>query len=219
MSHVPTLLEEKKLGRQGYRLIAGIDEVGRGPLAGPVMAGAVILRAGEKYPWLDGVRDSKELTAKAREQLFDQIAADALSWGVGEISSEVIDDQGIARATHLAMHRAISSLKPSPDFLLIDAVRLLEINIPQRSIIKGDRLCYSIAAASIMAKVTRDRLMCRLDGEHPGYGFAGNKGYGTAEHLDSLRRLGPCPIHRRSFSPVREMVSGFRLVDADVPAT
>ncbi|MDO8490857.1 MAG: ribonuclease HII, partial [Dehalococcoidia bacterium] len=208
MSHIPTLAEESRLNGQGYHLIAGIDEVGRGPLAGPVMAGAVILHKDARYPWLDQVRDSKELATKAREQLFDRIARDSVSWGVGVCTSEVIDDQGIARATHLAMRQAVSRLKPPPDFLLIDAVRLLEVNIPLRSFIKGDRLCASIAAASIMAKVSRDRLMCELDGEFPGYGFAQHKGYGTAEHLDSLRRLGPCPIHRRSFSPVKDMVSG-----------
>jgi len=199
----PTFIEEKRLGEQGYRLIAGIDEVGRGPLAGPVVAAAVILPLDLVAPWLPLVRDSKELTPKRRASLFPLIEAAAVAIGVGFTGPEVIDNQGIVRATKIAMRSAVEQLAQAPDFLLIDFVALPEIALSQRSITKGDSHCLSIACASIIAKVTRDGIMVALDEEYPGYGFARNKGYATREHLLSLRQLGACPIHRKRFAPVR----------------
>jgi ribonuclease HII len=199
----PSFDEERKLAKQGCRLIAGIDEVGRGPLAGPVMAAAVILPLDIDTEWLHLVNDSKQLTAETREQLFPLICESAIAFGIGEVSAETIDKHGIARATKMAMKAAISKLDPKPDALLIDFVRLPEINLPQRCIIKGDCKSISIACASIIAKVTRDRLMVELDKMYPGYGFAGHKGYATKKHLQSIERLGACPIHRMCFSPFR----------------
>ena len=199
----PSFVEEQALAKRGCRLIAGIDEVGRGPLAGPVMAGAVILPLNLETPWLHLVYDSKQLSEKMREHLFPLIYEAAIAVGIGEISSEAIDEYGIARATKMAMKAAIAELDPPPDALLIDFVRLTEINLPQRCIPKGDCKSISIACASIIAKVTRDRLMVELDKLHPGYGFAAHKGYATREHLESIRRLGACPIHRMCFSPFR----------------
>ena len=199
----PTFAEEQRLAKQGYRLIAGIDEVGRGPLAGPVMAGAVILPLNLDTPWLHLVRDSKQLTAETREHLCPLIYEAAIAVGIGEVSAEAIDKNGIARATKMAMRQAVNNLATQPDALLIDFVRLTEVNLPQRCIVKGDQLSISIACASIIAKVTRDRLMVELDKLHPGYGFATHKGYATKEHLESIERLGACPIHRMCFSPFR----------------
>jgi ribonuclease HII len=199
----PTFAEEQKLAKQGYRLIAGIDEVGRGPLAGPVMAAAVILPPGIETDWLHLVRDSKQLTAETREQLFPLIYEAAIAVGIGEVSAAAIDKHGIGRATKMAMRQAVDNLSIPPDALLIDFVRLTEVNLPQRCIVKGDQLSISIACASIIAKVTRDRLMVELDKLHPGYGFAAHKGYATKEHLENIERLGACPIHRLCFSPFR----------------
>ena len=199
----PTFAEEQKLAKQGYRLIAGIDEVGRGPLAGPVMAAAVILPPGIETDWLHLVRDSKQLTAETREHLCPLIYEAAIAVGIGEVSAAAIDKNGIARATKMAMRQAVDNLATPPDALLIDFVRLTEVNLPQRCIVKGDQLSISIACASIIAKVTRDRLMVELDKLHPGYGFATHKGYATKEHLESIERLGACPIHRMCFSPFR----------------
>ena len=191
------------MAERGCRLIAGIDEVGRGPLAGPVMAAAVILPLDIDTPWLHLVNDSKQLTAEAREQLFPLIYEAAIAVGIGEVSSEAIDKHGIARATKMAMKAAIGKLDPKPDALLIDFVRLTEVNLPQRCIPKGDCKSISIACASIIAKVTRDRMMVELDKAYPGYGFAAHKGYATKEHLENIERLGACPIHRKCFSPFR----------------
>lgn len=199
----PTFIEEERLAEQGYRFIAGIDEVGRGPLAGPVVAAAVILPLDLVAPWLPLVRDSKELTPKRRASLFPLIEAAAVAIGVGFTGPEVIDNQGIVRATKIAMRSAVEQLAQAPDFLLIDFVALPEIALSQRSITKGDSHCLSIACASIIAKVTRDGIMVALDETYPGYGFARNKGYATREHLLSLRQLGACPIHRKCFAPVR----------------
>ena len=199
----PTFAEEQRLAKQGYRLIAGIDEVGRGPLAGPVMAAALILPLGIETDWLHLVRDSKQLTAETREQLFPLIRGAAIAVSIGEVSSDAIDKHGIVRATKMAMRQAVENLATPPDALLIDFVRLTEVNLPQRCIVKGDRLSVSIACASIIAKVTRDRLMVELDKLHPGYGFAAHKGYATKEHLENIKRLGACPIHRMCFSPFR----------------
>lgn len=204
----PSFIEEERLAKQGYRFIAGIDEVGRGPLAGPVVAAAVILPLDLVAPWLPLVRDSKELTPKRRASLFPLIEAAAIAIGVGFTGPEVIDNQGIVRATKIAMRSAVEQLAQAPDFLLIDFVALPEITISQRSITKGDRHSISIACASIIAKVTRDGIMVELDEAYPGYGFARNKGYATREHLLSLRQLGACPIHRKRFAPVRFSLEG-----------
>ena len=199
----PSFAEEQVLVKRGCHLIAGIDEVGRGPLAGPVMAAAVILPLDLDTEWLHLVNDSKQLTAETRERLFPLICESAIAFGIGEVSSEAIDKHGIARATKMAMRQAVSNLDTPPDALLIDFVRLPEINLPQRCIPKGDCKSISIACASIIAKVMRDRLMVELDKTYPGYGFAGHKGYATREHLESIERLGACPIHRKCFSPFR----------------
>jgi ribonuclease HII len=201
--HHPGFAEEQALARRGCRLIAGIDEVGRGPLAGPVMAAAVILPVNFDAPWLHLVNDSKQLAAEMREQLFPLICESAVAVGIGESSAEAIDEHGIVRATKMAMKAAIGKLDPKPDALLIDFVQLSEINLPQRCIPKGDGKSVSIACASIVAKVTRDRLMIELNRTYPGYGFARHKGYATREHLDNIERLGACPIHRMCFSPFR----------------
>ena len=199
----PSFAEEQTLVKRGCRLIAGIDEVGRGPLAGPVMAAAVILPLDLDTEWLHLVNDSKQLTAETRERLFPLICESAIAFGIGEVSAEAIDEHGIAGATKMAMRQAVSNLDTPPDALLIDFVRLPEINLPQRCIPKGDCKSISIACASIIAKVMRDRLMVELDKTYPGYGFAGHKGYATREHLESIERLGACPIHRKCFSPFR----------------
>lgn len=203
---MPSLVEEVKLRAQGYQLIAGIDEVGRGALAGPVLAAAVILPCQIDTPWLNQVKDSKQLSPAKRQLLFGHIYEVAISVGIGMVRHEVIDDQGIAKATRLAMKSAIDQLSPPPESLLIDYIRLPEVPLPQKGITNGDELCLSIACASIVAKVTRDRLMVELDKIYPGYGLAKHKGYGTKQHLSCLRRLGPSSIHRQSFRPVRDMI-------------
>ena len=202
----PSFAEEKLLRKQGYRLVAGVDEVGRGALMGPVVAAAVILPENFKSSWKSNVRDSKQLSPQVREYLYDFIKEEAVSVGIGSIPSEVIDKLGIARATRLAMVAAIEQLEPPPQFLLIDYIRLAEISLPQKGIKFGDSLCFSIACASIIAKVTRDRWAIEIDRDYPGYGFAEHKGYGTEGHMKCLRVKGPCPLHRRSFRPVSELV-------------
>lgn len=199
----PSLAEERKLSKQGYRFVAGVDEAGRGALAGPVVAAAVILPPRLKGGWVEEVRDGKLLSPKKRESLFQYIQEAAISVGISTVSHEVIDNLGIIKATQLAMKSAIEQLSPPPQSLLIDYMSLPDVPLPQKGIINGDRLCLSIACASIMAKVSRDRLMIELDRTYPGYGLAKHKGYGTREHLASLCQLGPCPIHRCSFFPVR----------------
>jgi len=189
-------------------LVAGVDEAGRGALAGPVVAAAVILPDGLEAPWLSQVRDSKQLTPTRRRTLFGSITLAAVSLGIGVVSHRDIDDQGIAAATRLAMKRAIAHLSPPPDWLLIDYLSLPEINLPQKGITNGDCHCLSIACASVVAKVARDRIMVRLAQAYPEYGFSRHKGYGTAEHLSSIRRQGPCPVHRGSFQPVRDYYQG-----------
>jgi ribonuclease HII len=201
----PSLAEEKALRAEGYRLIAGVDEVGRGALMGPVVAAAVIMPENIKARWKSRVRDSKQLTPEAREFLFPYIQETAVSLGIGSMANDVIDTIGIARATCLAMIDAINQLAPQPEFLLIDFVKL-DLTIPQKGIIDGDSLCFSIACASIIAKVTRDRKVTEMDRDYPGYGFASHKGYGTREHLACLREKGPCPLHRRSFQPVSDII-------------
>jgi ribonuclease HII len=203
MSDSPTFIEEEKLWQQGFKLIAGIDEVGRGPLAGPVVAAAVILSPENNSSWLTQIRDSKKLSAKKREFLSACIQEEAIAFSIGMVSHEQIDYLNILGATRLAMRTAMEQLTTTPDALLIDAVKLPEIAIHQKSIIRGDSISRSIAAASIVAKVYRDALMAKYANLYPGYGFARNMGYGTKEHLESLREIGCCPIHRISFAPVR----------------
>jgi len=199
------MLHEALARRQGYRHIAGIDEAGRGPLAGPVVAAAVILPAGFS---LEGLDDSKKLSPSRRDSLFDEITGSALAIGVGLADHELIDRINILQATLAAMRQAVEKLQTAPDFLLIDGISQIHLNIPQKTIKRGDSLSASIAAASIIAKVTRDRLMTLYDTQYPGYGFAGHKGYGSASHLAAIAELGPSPIHRLSFRGVREHVKG-----------
>lgn len=186
---------------QGFLKVAGVDEVGRGPLAGPVVAAAVILPVGVQ---LAGVDDSKKLSPHKREILFEVITAQALSIGIGSIGPEIVDSINILQATRLAMLNAVQQLSPQPDYLLIDGITPINSALPQKTVKKGDSLSLSIAAASIIAKVTRDRLMTEMDQRYPGYGFAGHKGYGSAAHLEAIRRLGPSPIHRLTFGGVKE---------------
>ena len=198
-----TLMYEKIAYSNGFTHVAGIDEAGRGPLAGPVMAAAVILPAGLS---IIGVDDSKKLTPGKREKLFDIIMVQALSVGVGIMSPAVVDRINILQATRRAMLSAVQKLSHQPDYLLIDGISTIDSAVPQKTIKKGDSLSLSIAAASIIAKVTRDRLMIEMDSKYPGYGFAGHKGYGSAAHLEAIRRLGPSPIHRLTFGGVKEHV-------------
>jgi len=202
----PSFAEEKLLEAQGYQRIAGIDEAGRGALAGPVIAAAVILPCNIDAPWLTQVKDSKQLSPAKREFLFHHIHEIAISVGIGMAPNEVIDTQGVIKATRLAMKLAIDQLLPPPQSLLIDYMLLPEVPLPQKGITNGDCLCFSIACASIMAKVTRDQLLIELDKIYPGYGLAQHKGYGTKKHLACLYQLGPSPIHRRSFKPVKDIV-------------
>jgi ribonuclease HII len=203
----PTFVEEADLWRRGFHLVAGVDEVGRGPLAGPVLAGAVILPPRRRFDWLGYVRDSKQLSPATREVLSDCIWRDALAVGIGFVSHRDIDELGIAPTARRAMMEAIASLSRAPEYALIDFVALPDLSAPQKPIVHGDARCLSIACASIVAKVARDRMMVEEDGRYEGYGFANNKGYPTRRHLEALRRLGPCEIHRRSFAPVREAES------------
>ena len=199
----PTYVVEASLLTQGYSLLAGLDEVGRGPLAGPVLAGVAILPPNPKGRWVGLIRDSKQLTPAQREHVLPYLQDSALALEIGASSPQEIDQLGIVTATRLAMQRALSSLTLQPDFLLLDAFPLPEVPLPQRAIIRGDASCLSISAASIVAKVTRDRIMRDQDATYPGYGFAKHKGYGTPEHLQNLRQIGPCAIHRYSFAPIK----------------
>ena len=203
----PSFEEEEQLHVQGYRHIAGLDEVGRGALAGPVMAAAVILPRSIKAPWLKQVKDSKQLSPAVREVLFAHICEAALSVGIGIASHHIIDQRGIATATRLAMQQALEQLTPPPDFLLIDYIKLPQVPIPQKGITDGDARCLSMACASIVAKVTRDHIMTTLDGIVPGYNLTRHKGYGTREHLSYLEQRGPSCIHRLSFRPVKELTA------------
>lgn len=195
----PTDIFETEARSCGYRLVAGLDEAGRGPLAGPVVAAAVIL---PRRCLLPGLNDSKQVAEPERERLFQHLERRAIGIGIGVASEHEIDAVNILEATRLAMARAVRALAPPPDFLLIDAVARLSVPVPQRPIIKGDGLSISIAAASIIAKVTRDRLMREYHRQYPQYNFQAHKGYPTAEHLRLLAEHGPCAIHRRSFGPV-----------------
>jgi ribonuclease HII len=198
---------EEHLRREGYTLVAGVDEVGRGPLAGPVVAAAVIL----PLQWDDpGVADSKSLGAARREELAQVIRATALAWGLGRCEAEEVDRLNIHRASLLAMRRAVEALAVAPQYLLVDGRFTLELELPQRAVVGGDAQVRCISAASILAKVERDRLMCQYHQRYPAYNFAANKGYATREHREALRRFGPCPIHRRSYRPVAQMELGFK---------
>ncbi|MDR1536748.1 MAG: ribonuclease HII [Clostridiales bacterium] len=188
---------EADLQSRGYALIAGIDEVGRGPLAGPVMAAAVILPAGARIP---GINDSKKLSAKKREMLAKAIKEHAVAWAIGAMNEKAVDEMNILQATRKAMEEAVEGLSQKPDALLIDALSLPKIPIKQLSIVKGDSLSVSIAAASILAKVERDALMTAYHELYPEYGFDSNKGYGTAKHLEAIGKYGLCPIHRVTFA-------------------
>lgn len=187
---------ENELRAEGYRVICGVDEAGRGPLCGPVCAGACILRECEV---IEGLNDSKKLSATRREALFDEITEKAVAWSVALGTVEEINETNILEATLLAMRRAIAGLKVKPDFALIDGNICRGFDLPAKSVIHGDALSPSIAAASILAKVTRDRICDDLDEEYPQYGIAKHKGYGTKEHMDALRRYGPAPIYRTKF--------------------
>jgi ribonuclease HII len=205
---MPSFIEEEQLAAEGYRLIAGVDEAGRGALAGPVVAAAVILPNKVEADWFNEVRDSKLLSPAKREILFSRIYEVAVSVGVGMTPHSIVDSHGVVRATRIAMKQAIERLSPSPQSLLIDYMRLPEVMLPQKGIVHGDNLSFSIACASIIAKVARDRIMVEFDRDYPGYGMARHKGYGTRQHVACLLRRGACPIHRRSFRPVREITQG-----------
>lgn len=216
MAQWPTLTLERRLWAQGFVYIAGLDEAGRGAWAGPVVAAAVILPLTRKTSpsfltevalskELKGIRDSKLLSPHKREGLFDVIQQKARAVGVGVVGPEEIDAQGIVPATRQAMRLALAGLEVAPHHLLIDYLPLPEVKVPQQAIAHGDALCLSVAAASIIAKVHRDRLMVELDAKFPGYGFAQNKGYGTPAHQRALSQLGPSPIHRLSWAPCRRL--------------
>lgn len=206
MDNLPDFAEETLLRENGYNLIAGVDEVGRGPLAGPVMAAAVILRLNTHFDWIRLVNDSKKLTERKREYLYDAIMANAIAVGIGAVSPAGIDLYGIGNAARMAMKFAIDQLNLEPDFVLIDAVKLPDVKLPQKSIIRGDSKCISIAAASIVAKVSRDHYMMGIDNVYCNYGFAKHKGYPTKEHMNNLVQFGICPIHRKSFAPVKNAI-------------
>ncbi len=196
----PTMFD-RRIRSAGYGLVAGVDEAGRGPLAGPVVAAAVILPEDVDLP---GVDDSKKLSEARREALYPLIRERALAVGVGIGNPELIDEINILQATLAAMRQAVEALAPSPEFLLVDGISAVPLPIPQRTVKKGDSRSLSIAAASIIAKVTRDRLMVEYDRRYPGYGFASHKGYGSAEHLAAIAARGPSPIHRTTFRGVKE---------------
>ena len=207
---LPTLTYEQRLWRDGYRRVAGLDEVGRGAWAGPVVAAAVILPPDdpELHLHLRGVRDSKTLTATQRRVLANVIQQHALAWGIGAVPPAEIDELGIVCATRKAMALALQALSSPPDYLLIDHLTLPDLSYPQYSLPKGDAHILSIAAASIVAKVNRDRTMVDLDTHFPGYGFCDHKGYGTEQHQRALAALGPSILHRLSFAPLRNLVTG-----------
>lgn len=201
MSLNPNDAFECEAWTRGFRRVAGVDEAGRGPLAGPVVAVAVVL---PRRCRMEGLQDSKLLSERQRDRLYTNLLTVAVDVGVGVVDAEVIDALNILEATRLAMCQAIRHLSPPPDYLLLDAVVLPGVPTEQRAVIKGDRLCLSVAAASVVAKVLRDRLMVRAHARYPQYGFLMHKGYGTVEHLRQLQRHGPCALHRRSFRPVLE---------------
>lgn len=188
---------ENDLRNKGYKYICGIDEAGRGPLAGPVVVASVIMPANSI---IEGVNDSKKVSEKKREKLYDLILEEAISYGVGIIGQDEIDEINILNATKKGLTMSLQELTPKPDLIIVDALTHIDtLGIPYESIIKGDAKCYSISAASIIAKVTRDRIMREWDKVYPQYGFAQHKGYGTSAHINAIKEFGPCPLHRRSF--------------------
>jgi|SRR3989339_1219819 len=205
----PSLIQEKKLWRQGYRIIAGVDEVGRGAWAGPLVAAAVVMLIKfKKKPWHKLVNDSKKLSPQLRQKIFD-LAINEVDWATGLVTSQTIDKIGVAEANKLAVKLAIKNLKKTPDFILMDFIARFSTSIsgkPTKVIIKGDAKVFSIALASVIAKVSRDQLMIKYETKYPGYGFAQHKGYGTRQHLLALKKLGPCPIHRRTYRPLRRVL-------------
>lgn len=212
--NIPDLRFEAQIWAGGCAYIAGIDEAGRGAWAGPVAAGAVILpNLPDLRERLARVRDSKQMTPRERDYWAGEIRAAACAWAVGFSASREIDQLGIVPATRLAMERALAGLSIQPGHLLIDALNLPGLNIPQTSLVKGDARSLSIAAASVLAKTARDQIMQQIDRQFPGYGFTRHKGYGTSSHLAALQELGPCAIHRFSFAPVRQVVCGLESAD------
>ena len=205
---MPNLDIEQDVRSLNYKYIAGVDEVGRGPLAGPVVSAAVVLPhdlVGDE-DWLSVINDSKKLSESKRQMAYEIISREAVSVAVGITNASTIDSVGILPATISSMFTALRGLEVSPDFVLFDFIPLKDCEYPYRTVVKGDTKSYSISAASIIAKVTRDELMKEADEQYPGYGFSGHKGYGTAKHLDAIKRLGPCEIHRRSFAPIKNYV-------------
>ncbi len=202
LAQYPTNTLENGLRNKGIRLVAGVDEVGRGPLAGPVVAAAIIMPQELTELWVPKIRDSKQLSARRRHFLSDKIASSAVSVGIAAISNQVIDRVGIVKATNMAMEEALACLDPRPEYALIDGRDHLDLSVPFETIVKGDETCFSIACASIVAKVARDNLMALLDDRFPGWGFAAHKGYPTLHHLRQLAALGPSSIHRLSYAPV-----------------
>jgi ribonuclease HII len=203
-----------ELLHRGLTPIAGVDEAGRGPLAGPVVAAAVVFPAdwilGGLPEALQEVNDSKQLSARMREALYaGLISRPEIRFGIARVDAQLIDQINILQATHRAMNLALARLNPPPRHVLVDGLRVKTLAFPQTPVVSGDALSWSIAAASILAKVTRDRLMVEFDREYPGYGFSSHKGYGTPEHLAALKERGPCPIHRHSFAPVRSARAAF----------
>ena len=196
---VGPLFFESAAFEQGYNSVAGVDEAGRGPLAGPVVAAAVILPEGTTIP---GVKDSKKMTEKAREKAFTDIVRVAVAIGIGVVSHSYIDEFNILNASLEAMKRAVKNLDTSPEYLLVDGIFKVPVTLPQKCIKKGDQLSHSISASSVIAKVYRDRIMYACHTSYPEYGFSKNKGYGTAQHLDAIKKFGPCPLHRMSFRGV-----------------
>ncbi len=195
---------EEQARAKGYRLIAGVDEAGRGPLVGPVVAGACILPEGTE---LEGINDSKKLTEEKREALYEQIMSLPNCYcGIGVVDAHMIDQVNILQASLIAMQRAVENLPQCADYLLVDGIHLPPVSLPMIALKKGDSRSQSIMAAAILAKVTRDRLMVEIDKRFPGYGFANHKGYATKEHREALGRLGPCPLHRKTFEPIKSMI-------------
>lgn len=197
---------ERAARKLGAGLIAGLDEVGRGPMFGPVMAAAVILPAGCR---LEGLNDSKKLTERKRNELDAEIREHAVAWAIAAVDVETIDRINIRKASLLAMRTAVEQLMPAPDYLLIDGLDTIDWPCPQQAVVQGDATSFSIAAASVLAKVHRDRLLIELDAVYPGYGLARHKGYCSREHLDALARLGPTPLHRKSYQPVAQRMLEF----------
>ena len=207
----PNISFEKKLWNAGLNHVAGIDEAGRGALAGPVAAAALILPPQPSIvDKLDGLKDSKQLTASQRAEWAECLSSIALAWGIGFASHTEIDQQGIVPATRLAVQRAMANSKITPEHLLLDYLFLPDDETPQTNLIKGDERSLSIAGASILAKTARDKLLIELESEYPGYRFAQHKGYGTTQHLEALDRLGPSPIHRFTFAPIKESTHTLR---------